>query len=1035
MISAAAARPVWQEPWITGINRLRARSVKYVYANGVDALAEKKEQRQSLNGEWKFKMVEHPSKTPADFIKPNYKDAKWDEVTVPGNFTMQGYGYPHYTNVRMPFDERPPFTPERNLTGLYRTSFSVPKSFKNKRLILRFGSIDQVGQIWLNGEAVGVVKDSRLPSEFDITDLVKDGENCLAVQVIQFSDAAFIEDQDQWWQAGIARDVDLIACNDTYIEDVFANANLHVADGSGDLDLFVRAAHVAEAGWTIKADMYDAKGKAFGKSMSEEVQYFTGPHPHGGRHIEGTATLLQDFKKVLAWSHEEPHLYTLIVRLYNPNGKEVEATRFRIGFTHVETKDRELLLNGKPVMIKGVNRHEHDERKGKAISRELMRKDVEVLKAHNVNAVRTSHYPPDDYFFELCDEYGLWCIDETNIETHHFYNDLCNDPQYATAFLDRGMRMVLRDRNHPCIFSWSLGNESGHGPNHDAMAAWMRKADPSRIIHYEGAICGDRGFDGGHEATDIVCPMYPSIARIVQWRKESEDNRPFIMCEFVHAMGNSCGGLKDYWDAFEAHHGLQGGFIWEMLDHGIVQSTKDGEEYWAYGGDFGDTPNDINFVCDGLVWPDRTPHSSFKEAKAIYQPVAVELSSPTNNEISIYNKHDFIDLSHYRIEWELLADGEVIDSGRLPRLDIKPGKRRLVRIPGRVPTQAQDKLCHINVHFYDTRDSDLVGKDYYAAVCQVELPQLRQPIVLASDLDEKVICEQGKRMALSVGDSQLIFDQDSGLIESWSHNDVKLLQASAKTDIWRAATDNDGLKLREHMRVDPKDSWVRILRHWLWQEYDQCNRAVDACKLRQSGSEAILQWRERTWGRDKAKVIKTQHQLRMGNDGSLSFEHVFNVAKGLPELPRIGVQFEVPAGFEDMEWFGLGPIENYSDRKACARMGTWSSSISDQYVPYIVPQEHGHIADLRRLRVRNANGAGFEVIAESHCEANLSHYDNNELYDAKHTTEIAPKAHSFLNLDAAHRGLGTGSCGPDTLEAYQVQPGTYRLAYTLKPLA
>ena len=1035
MLSAVNARPVWHEPWITGINRLRARAVKYVYANGVDALSQKKELRQSLNGEWKFKLVNNPEQTPADFIKPNYKDAKWDEVTVPGNFTMQGYGYPQYTNVQMPFTERAPMTPERNLTGLYRTTFTVPKAWSKKRLILRFGSIDQIGQIWLNGQAVGVVKDSRLPSEFDITDLVKDGENCLAVQVISYSDAAFIEDQDQWWQAGIERDVDLIACHDVYLEDVFANANLDVASGGGDIDLFVRATHVEEKGWTVKAEIFDNKQKRFGKEMTGEIQFFPGTNPHGGRVIEGTVTLLQDFKKVAAWSHEVPNLYTLIVRLCDPSGKEVEATRVRIGFRHVEIKDRELLLNGKPILIRGVNRHEHDERKGKAISRELMRKDVEVLKAHNVNSVRTSHYPPDDYFFELCDEYGLWCIDETNIETHHFYNDFCNDPQYATAFLDRGMRMVLRDRNHPCIFAWSLGNESGYGPNHDAMAGWIRHADPSRILHYEGAICGQGNWDKGHASTDLVCPMYPSIASMVQWAQETTDYRPFIMCEFVHAMGNSCGGLADYWDAIEKHHGLQGGYIWEMLDHGIVKTAKDGTEYWGYGGDFGDKPNDINFVCDGLVWPDRTPHTSFKEAKAIFQPISMTLVNPHSNEVSITNKHDFISTAHYRIEWELLVEGEVVDSGRLPRLDINPGEERLVRIPGRVPPHALDKVTHINVHFYDTRDSDLIGKDYHAAVCQVELPVIRAPRLVQAATDDQVQCEQGKRMVLTNSNSELRFDQEAGLIESWSVDGVQLLQASAKTDIWRAATDNDGLKLREHTRDDPKDAWVRILRHWLFNEYDITKRAVDACKLRQVGKDAVLTWRERTWGRDKAKVIKTQHQLTMHADGRLSFEHQFNIAKGMPQLPRIGVQFEVPAGFEQMEWFGLGPVENYSDRKACSRMGRWNSTVADQYVPYIVPQEHGHIADLRNMWIRNDKGQGFEVQSESHVEANLSHYCNNNLYDAHHTTDITPKEHSFLNLDAAHRGLGTGSCGPDTLEAYCIYPGTYRLAYTLKPLS
>lgn len=1032
MSTAVDARPVWQEPHITGINRLRARSVSRVFASGLDALAEKAEQMRSLNGDWQFKLVSRPEATPAKFMQPDFKDAAWDSVPVPGNFTMQGYVNPQYTNVVMPFTERPPLTPERNPTGLYRTSFKVPAAWNKKRILLRFGSIESVGQIWLNGQPVGVVKDSRLPSEFDITELVQQGENCLAVQVIQFSDASFIEDQDQWWQAGIARDVDLIACHPTFIEDVFANADYDCHNGSGSLDLTVRLNNMQEAGWSIKADVYNEKGKIVGKPMEETAHFFNGPHPHGKHVVEGMAHGVQEFKKINAWSHEEPQLYTLIVRLYNPKGNEVEATRIRIGFRRIEVKNRELLLNGKAVLIKGVNRHEHDERTGKVVSRELMRRDVEVLKQHNVNAVRTSHYPPDAYFFDLCDEYGLWCIDEANIETHHYYDDMCHDPAYAAAFLDRGMRMVLRDRNHPCIFSWSLGNESGYGPNHDAMAGWMRHADPSRIIHYEGAINGN--WQGGHAGSDLICPMYPRINHMVNWAETTEDWRPFIMCEFVHAMGNSCGSLHDYWREIEKHHGLQGGFIWEMLDHGIVKQTSDGREYWGYGGDFGDKPNDINFVCDGLVWPDRTPHTTLLEARAVYQPVAARLLNPRNKEIAVINKHDFISLKHYRIEWELLADGEIVDSGRLPRLDILPGAERLVRVPASIPPDAAAKELFINLHCYDGRDTALPGKDYLAAVCQLALPPLRRARQRQRRPEGLLSCEQDKRIHVSGADCELIFNQQSGSIESWQVDGVQLLEQSCHTDIWRAAVDNDGLKLRhsaEGRRDEEPRPQAAPLAHWIYAGYDRMQRSVDACKVRAADDSVVISWRERSWGRNKSKIIKTQHQLEIFADGSMHCEHAFQVDKGLYELPRLGVRFQVPAGLEQMAWYGLGPVENYSDRQSCARIGQWQSTVSDQYVPYIMPQEHGHIADLRRLSLRNDAGRGFDVLAETHCEGNISHYSSQALYEALHTVDLQPEAHSYLNLDAAHRGLGTGSCGPQTLEQYQVLPGNYRLVYRL----
>ncbi|NRA38541.1 MAG: beta-galactosidase, partial [Planctomycetes bacterium] len=560
-VSAANAIPVWNNPELCNVNRLRGRVPFQSFANSADALAGAKPQERSLNGQWKFDLVSNPQKTPANFMQPSYKDAKWDDIAVPGCFTMQGYGKPHYTNVIMPFSELPPFTPEDNPTGLYRKTFQAPAAWLKKRIVLRFGSIESMGQIWLNGQAVGISKDSRLACEFDITEYLQAGENLLAVQAIKFSDASFVEDQDQWWQAGIARDVDILILPKVAMEDVSIYADYDPQSGAGHIDFSCRIFGIESVGWTVSTQAIDAKGKKLGKAHSTEIYYTSTNRPHGRALVSGMGSSQQDFAKVQSWNHEDPYLYSVLISLKNPQGKEVEATVLRTGFRRIEVKDRELLINGKAVLIKGVNRHEHDENKGKVISRELMLKDMQVLKQHNVNAVRTSHYPPDPYFFDLCDQYGLYCMDEANIETHHYYNEPCNDPRYLAAFVDRGSRMVLRDRNHCSIFSWSLGNESGYGPNHDAMAAWIRHIDPTRIMHYEGS--GNvLGWEHGHASSDLVCPMYPGVADIVKWAKETSDWRPFIMCEFSHAMGNACGSLKEYWEAIETHHGLQGGFSW-----------------------------------------------------------------------------------------------------------------------------------------------------------------------------------------------------------------------------------------------------------------------------------------------------------------------------------------------------------------------------------------------------------------------------------------------------------------------------------------
>ena len=538
-MSAVEALVPWQAPELTGVGRLPGRASFASYPTRDAAHAGRGARVLSLDGRWRFRLVDRVSDTPAGFGDPALDDADWDEIVVPGNWTMQGHGRPHYTNVRLPFSPAdPPTVPEANPTGLYRTRFELPDGWDDLRLVLTFGGVGTCFSVWVNGVPVGIGKDSRLPSSFEVGHVVRPGTNVLAVQVVQWADSSYVEDQDKWRHGGIHRSVTLEATPRAHLADAAVVADYDPASARGRLDVAVRTEGIPRPGHAVRLELLDAADRP-----AHPAPLVAGV-PHGvwgdGSGIDGLARLVAEIDGVVPWSAERPALYTLLVTLLDDAGAELEATRIRVGFRRVEVRDRQLLVNGRPVLLRGANRHEHHDRTGETVDAETVRRDVELLKRFNFNAVRCSHYPPDPLFLDLCDEHGLYVIDEANVEAHHHYMSVANDPRFALAFLDRGMRMVLRDRNHPSILAWSLGNESGHGPNHDAMAGWIRHADPTRPLHYEGAISlRNSSWDRGHAVTDLDCPMYPSVAEIVAWAETTDDHRPLNMCEYSHAMGNS----------------------------------------------------------------------------------------------------------------------------------------------------------------------------------------------------------------------------------------------------------------------------------------------------------------------------------------------------------------------------------------------------------------------------------------------------------------------------------------------------------------
>lgn len=1033
----------WMAPEIIQANRLPSRATAYPYPDAKAALANDRNASPwflSLDGEWDFHLAQKPEEVPTDFIQPTFDPAAhsdWKKVAVPGNWTLQDtFDKPHYTNVRMPFPEEPPRVPEKNPTGCYRTTLSLPESWRGRRIVLHFGGAESILFVYINGVPVGLSKDSRLPSEFDVTPYVTVGrDNIIAAVVIKYGDTSFIEDQDQWWMGGLHREVYAYSTAPVYLSDLFAVGNLENDYRDGRLKITAKVGFPAqpEENWQIEAQLFDAKGKAiFRKPLSAVV-----PVGAAGSWPRLQVEFNEPVKRPLLWSADLPYLYRLVVTLKDPKGKTVESTSTRLGFRSFEVRDRMLLINGKRVLIKGVNRHDHHDTRGKALDRETMRLDAMTMKRFNVNAVRTSHYPNDPHWLDLCDEIGLYIIDEANLESHGFYHQVCRDPRYASAFLERAVRMVERDKNHACVMLWSLGNESGYGPNHDAMAGWIRGYDSSRPIHYEVGIYRDRWkehpgtkqYDAGYGVTDIICPMYATIEAIIQWatdKKHPDRKRPLILCEYSHAMGNSNGSLADYWDAFEKYPGLQGGFIWEWIDHGIKQKSASGEDYWAYGGDFGDQPNDFNFVCDGVVWPDRKPHPGFYEFKHLAQPV--KAIAFKNGTLELRNKQDFDTLAWVRGEWELKVDGQVVAKGKLPALKTAPQKteKLKLKLPALVLNPRQEAF--LNFKFTTAQKTAWCEAGHILGWDQIAIPfKTRKAVKTPSKPGEwpLEIMQGAKQITIGHEALKLTVSTDSGLIESlkWKGND--LLLAGPQLQVWRGPTDNDGIK-------GWKQDW-KPLGKWLKQGLDQLTLKTVKTKARpnRDGSVSLLVEHIASCAASK-KAIRHEETYTVTADNRILVENVFTVDKAVPDLPRLGVVLALKPGLENLLWYGRGSLENYWDRKRSSIIDLYGSTVTDQYVPYILPQEHGNHTDVRWLSLFG-DKAGLRVAARGVFEFTASHFTAQDLTAAFHTYDLKPRPEIYLSLDLHQRGLGTASCGPDTLPQYKIGPGKHRFSYVLEP--
>jgi beta-galactosidase/beta-glucuronidase len=1032
------SRPDWENHQVLHRNRLPARARFAAYPDQASARAGVSSPWElSLNGMWRFHYAATPAAAPPDYAVDTCDDTGWDQLPVPGNWQMYGYGRPHYTNVRYPFAIDPPRVPSENPTGTYRHHFQVPSEWLGRRLIVRFDGVDSAFEVHLNGRSVGFSKGSRMPAEFDVTEYARAGENLLAVRVYQWSDGSYLEDQDMWWLSGIFRDVTLLAVPPAALWDLRVDPGLH--DDLRAATLRVQASIQSAADRVgprrLELRLLDPSGQAVaGVAATADVE----AHPGAS----ATAELVAEVQAPRLWSADDPVLYTLLLILRNEQGEVVWVVPQRVGFRRVEIRGPQLLINGVALKLRGVNRHEHHPDLGRAVPRETMLADVLLMKRHNINTVRTSHYPPHPHFLDLCDACGLYVIDEADLECHGlryaqppFF--LSDDPGWRDAYVDRMERMVERDKNHPCVIMWSLGNESGFGSNHEAMAAWGRAHDAGRPIHYEG--------DSHGKVSDVISQMYTAVPEVIamgqgagdvggagRWspsvRLEEYRDKPFFLCEYAHAMGNGPGGLSEYWEAFWRYDRLMGGCVWEWLDHGIRTTTADGRAYFAYGGDFGDQPNDGNFVCDGLLFPDRTPSPGLIEYKKVLEPVRVEALEigAAAVKLRVHNRYDFLALDHLHASWQLTEDGAALASGDVALPDVGPGASAAIEIAYAAPAALPGAVYHLTLRFTLARAATWAEVGHEVAFVQFELPidTPPAPAVARAGMPSLQCREEATRLHIRGGATALLFDTTSGRIDDWSFAGQPLLLAGPRLSLWRAAIDNDARGSGARVVHEWRERFLHMAQHRLdsfdWEQVDAAIR-VTVCSC---VAPPVYQ-----------AAFDCRYTYTVFGNGDVLLE-----VQGTPRgewpatLPRIGLELTLPGALDRVAWLGRGPGESYADSKQAARFGLWRASVDELWTPYVRPQENGNHTDTRWVALHDTYGAGLLAAGDPVLDFSAHRFTTEDLDRAEHTYELVPRPTITLHLDYAQNGLGSGSCGPGVMPAYRLHAVPFVFRVRLRPL-
>lgn len=987
-LHATLARRDWESPGVTQLNSLAAHPPFSSWRSLEDARDDKcSPSRQSLNGEWAFSYFPRPEAVPESWLSEDLPEA--DAILVPSNWQMLGYDAPIYTNITYPIPVNPPFVPQDNPTGCYSLTFEVDETWLTSgqtRII--FDGVNSAFHLWCNGVWIGYAQDSRLPSEFDLSAGLKPGCNRIAVMVLRWSDGTYLEDQDMWRMSGIFRDVSLLHKPETRLADVQLQTDINEDFSRGELRALVKlegqnisACEVLVQLWRGET-LLAAKQQAIGSEIIDE---------RGAYHDRTTLHL--PVEQPLLWSAEVPNLYRAVVVLQQGNAL-IEAESYDVGFRKVEITGGLLKLNGKPLLLRGTNRHEHHPVNGQVMEEETMRRDILLMKQNNFNAVRCSHYPNHPLWYRLCDFYGLYVVDEANIETHGMVpmNRLSDDPTWLPAMVERVTRMVQRDRNHPSIIIWSLGNESGHGSNHDALYRWIKSNDPTRPVQYEGG-----GADTA--ATDIICPMYarvdqdqpfPQVPKwsIKKWSGLPEESRPLILCEYAHAMGNSLGGFSKYWEAFRQHPRLQGGFIWDWVDQSLVKHDESGQPWAAYGGDFGDTPNDRQFCMNGLVFADRTPHPALHEAKHAQQFFQLRLLP--DNGLEITSEYLFRPSDNERLVWTLKLEGDVLASGELA-LDLAPEQTRVLHLP--LPEITRPGAVWLNVDVRQVQATSWSEAGHCCARAQWQLPStLVRPTTLPGG-SAPLLQMDDRHADVFHGDQHWRFERRSGLLCQWfSHQQPTLLQP-LQDNFTRAPLDND-IGISEAAHVDP-NAWVERWKAAGMYDLTPELLSFDVDRL----ANAVLVRTVHSWqGNGKTLFISHKNYL-IDSEGVLHITVDVDIAFGTPAPARIGLCCQLADVESEVNWFGRGPHENYPDRKSSALMDSWTLPLADMYTPYVFPSENGLRCDTSSLEYGSHRWRGA-------FHFNLSRYGQKQLREATHRHLLKAEEGSWLNIDGYHMGVG-----------------------------
>jgi len=1015
---AFSQKDEWKNPEQNEVNRLPMRAHYFPYESMEMAqknVPTESANFQTLNGKWKFYWVKDADKRPLNFYKPEYEDAGWSMLNVPAMWEMNGYGNPLYVNVGYPWKSQawvnPPVPPIiNNAVGSYRKIIDIPQNWSGKQVIAHFGSVTSNMYLWVNGKYVGYSEDSKLEAEFDVTAYLVKGKNLIAFQVFRWCDGTFLEDQDFFRLSGVGRDCYLIARNTQKIDDIRFTPDLINDYKDGVLTVNTLLSKSA-TGLTVSLELKDGE-----KTVATALQ-------------KGSGKTVFNVYSPEKWSAESPYLYQLFASLKDKSGKTIEVITQNVGFRKVEILNTQLLVNGQPILIKGANRHELDPSTGYAVSRERMLQDIRIMKELNINAVRTCHYPDDNYWYYLCDKYGIYMVAEANVESHGIgYGDktLAKNPTFALAHLQRNQRNIQRNFNHPSIIIWSMGNEAGMGPNFDACYNWIKNEDSSRPVQYEQA--------GKGKSTDIYCPMYLGYEDCEKYSKNNPD-KPLIQCEYAHAMGNSQGGFKEYWDIIRSNPKYQGGFIWDFVDQSLHKKNKDGVDIYGYAGDFDkyDSRDDQNFCNNGIISPDRKYNPHAYEVQYFHQSIWVTAIDLEKGLVSVYNENFFRNLDNYFMEWQVLANGKIVQAGVVNEIKVAPRQKTQLLLAYTAQNLPKDKELLLNVAFKLKTAEQLLPAGFVLATNQLVIsaytPQKVELVNVQSDNNTIVVqpvIENGNQKCTIIkgADFQIDFNKKSGYIEKYCVSGVELMspEAALSPNFWRAPTDNDmGASFQTKFKV--------------WRNPTLTLKNLQANKV----NELIEVKAEYELKDVSAKLYLT---YLINNEGAVKVTQklVADKAAKVSNLFRFGMQMQMPKSFEQIRFYGRGPIENYIDRNNSQFLGVYNQTVSEQFYPYIRPQETGTKTDVRWWKQQNVAGKGLEFVAETPFSISALHYtiaslDDGDFKDQRHSPEVPEANLTNICIDKVQMGLGcVNSWGAWPRGEYQLKYQDYEFTFLMKPI-